>query len=129
MNKFKRLFAVFLILWFIASLITTLTPSHKIPFDSIFGYDKLLHIIKFFFFSIILYNFLHYSNWSYKVKLSIFIPLQFYPLIDEALQIFVPSRSFSAYDILANYVGVLIGILVSIIIRITIHKKRVLLWN
>lgn len=126
MNKFRIIFITLLILWFIASLITTLMPSHKIELPPILGCDKLLHAIKFFFFSIILYNFLHYSNWSYRAKLSLFIPMQIYPLIDEALQLFVPSRTFSGYDILANYVGLLIGLIVSVIIRITIHKKRVL---
>lgn len=126
MSKFRKIFVILLILWFIASLITTLMPSHKIYLPSILGYDKLLHAIKFFFFSIILYNFLHYSNWSYRAKLSLFIPMQIYPLIDEALQLLVPSRTFSGYDILANYVGLLIGLIVSVIIRITIHKKRVL---
>lgn len=126
MNKFRIIFITLLILWFIVSLITTLMPSNKIELPPILGYDKLLHAIKFFFFSIILYNFLHYSNWSYRAKLSLFIPMQIYPLIDEALQLFVPSRTFSGYDILANYVGLLIGLIVSVIIRITIHKKRVL---
>ncbi len=126
MNRYKNIFGVLLVLWFIASIITSILPSHSIPIDYIFGHDKLLHAIKFIFFSVILYNFLHYTNWSYTQKLLFYIPLQFYPIIDEAIQIKVPSRSYSAYDVLANYFGVLIGVLISVFIRIYIHKKRVI---
>lgn len=126
MDRNKNIFGVLLILWFITSTILTSLPSDSIPIDYIFGYDKIFHALKFIFFSVILYNFLHYSDWSYGKKLGLYIPLQFFPLIDEAIQIKVPSRSYSAYDVLANYVGVLIGIIISIFIRIYIHKKRVI---
>ncbi len=124
MNRAKLIFGILLILWFIASIVTSLLPSDSISIDYILGYDKLLHAIKFIFFSLILYNFLHYSNWSYSHKLMVYIPLQFYPIIDELIQIMAPGRSVSAYDILANYIGVLIGVILSILIRIFIHNKR-----
>ncbi|MBI9032700.1 VanZ family protein [bacterium] len=124
MNRAKQIFGILLILWFIASIVTSLLPSDSISIDYILGYDKLLHAIKFIFFSLILYNFLHYSNWSYSHKLMVYIPLQFYPIIDELIQIMAPGRSVSAYDILANYIGVLIGVILSILIRIFIHNKR-----
>lgn len=126
MNKTKYFFGLLLVLWFIVSIIVSIMPSQSIPVDYIFGHDKLLHAIKFIFFSVILYNFLHYCNWNYAQKLMLYIPLQFYPILDEAIQLKVPSRSYSAYDILANYIGVLIGLIISIFIRIYIHKKRVI---
>lgn len=126
MNRSKHIFGTLLILWFIASIITSILPSKSIPIDYIFGHDKLLHAIKFILFSVILYNFLHYTEWTYTKKLLFYIPLQFYPIIDEAIQIKVPSRSYSAYDVLANYIGVLIGVILSVIIRVYVHRKRVI---
>lgn len=126
MTKNRIIFGILLLLWFLASIITSILPSDTIPIDYIFGHDKILHALKFIIFTVVLYNFLHYSRWSYAQKLMVYIPLQFYPLIDEALQIYVPSRSFSSYDVLANYIGVLIGVVISILIRIFIHKKRVI---
>ncbi len=126
MNKIKIFYGILLALWFVASVITSILPSESIPIDYIFGYDKLLHAIKFAIFSIILYNFLHYTKLKYANKLLIYIPLQFYPIIDELLQLHVPSRSYSAYDILANYVGLLIGLIVAIFIRLFIHGKGIL---
>ena len=126
MRKYNIIFGTLLILWFLASIITSILPSESIPIDYIFGYDKFLHVIKFIFFSIILYNFLHYTRFNYKTKLAIYIPLQFYPILDELIQLNIPSRSYSAYDILANYFGVLIGVIISILIRVAIHKKRVI---
>ena len=127
MNRNRCIYGVLLILWFIVSILTSAMPSDSLLIDNILGYDKLLHAIKFIIFTVILYNFLHYSDWSYTKKLLLYIPLQFYPFLDELIQINIPSRSFSAYDILANYVGVLIGIVVSLSIRVFIYKKRVLL--
>lgn len=126
MNRYQITFGILLFLWFIASVITSIIPSENIPIDYIFGHDKLLHAIKFIIFSVILYNFLHYVNWSYTQKLFFYIPLQFYPFIDEALQINVKGRTYSAYDVLANYIGVLVGILIALLIRKFIHKKRVI---
>ena len=125
MNRLKLIFGILLILWFIASVITSLLPSESLSQDYIFGYDKILHAIKFILFTVILYNFLHLSNWNYSQKLFVYIPLQFYPIIDELIQIYAPGRDVSANDILANYIGVLIGILISIFIRRFIYKKRV----
>ncbi len=124
MKKYKITFGILLILWFIASIITSIMPSHSLPIDYIFGYDKLLHAIKFAIFSILLYNFLHYTELKYIKKLMIYIPLQFYPIVDELLQLHIPSRSYSAYDILANYVGLMIGLVACIIIRLFIHEKK-----
>lgn len=123
MKTIKIFYGLMLILWFIASIITSILPSDSLPIDYIFGYDKLLHAIKFIIFSIILYNFLHYTNLKYASKLLIFIPLQFYPFVDELLQLKIPSRTFSEYDILANYIGLMLGIIISVLIRIFIHKK------
>lgn len=123
MKRIKLFYGILLILWFLASVITSILPSESLPIDYIFGYDKLLHAIKFLIFSVILYNFLHYTDLNYSKKLLIYIPLQFYPIVDEVLQLKIPSRSYSAYDILANYIGLMIGVILSVLIRIFIHKK------
>lgn len=124
MNKLKLTFGILLILWFIASVITSLLPSTSFSQDYIFGHDKMLHAVKFIIFTVILYNFLHLSGWSYRQKLFVYIPLQFYPIIDELIQIKAPGRDVSSLDVLANYIGVLIGILISIFIRRFIYKKK-----
>lgn len=126
-TKLKLIFGILLILWFIASIITSLLPSDSLSVEYMLGYDKVLHAIKFILFSVILYNFLHCSNWSYAHKLAVYIPLQFYPIIDELIQLKAPGREVSIYDILANYIGVLIGILISIFIRRFIYNKKSIL--
>jgi len=124
MNKLKLFFGVLLVLWFIASVITSLLPSDSLSMDYILGYDKLLHIIKFILFSVILYSFLHHSNWDYTKKLVFTIPLQFYPIIDELIQIKAPGRDVSSKDMLANYIGLLIGILIYKLLKRFIYNKK-----
>ncbi len=124
-NK-KVFYTVLLVCWFIADIIATTIPNSSIPMEYILGYDKLLHIIKFVAFMIILYRFLHYSDIKYTYKLTIYIVLLLFPFVDEGIQRFIPSRSYSVWDLLADYIGIFIGLLLNVGIRIYYDKKSVL---
>jgi len=125
MKNKRKTFLILLIMWFVINLIASLAPSSTLPIDKLLGFDKLLHLIKYMIFIVILYNYLHYSDVSYKIKLGLYIPLLFFPFVDESLQLLVPSRSFSHADIIADYLGVFAGMIICGAIRVLIHKKGV----
>jgi len=68
------------------------------------GFDKLNHIFAFTFLAFISHQaFLHQS----LIKLTI-LPLIIYGLFIESVQFFLPYRTFSLYDIMADIFGLLV---------------------
>ena len=119
-RKNKTAFSfVLLYLVFIAggSLITV--PPIKVAIPSL---DKAIHILLY----IPLGFLLSIPKISSRFMLSFFIPLgvgSFYGGILELLQHFVPSRTASLYDEIANIIGVGIGLGIGFLMKFLTHKK------
>ncbi|MDX9702588.1 MAG: VanZ family protein [Candidatus Auribacterota bacterium] len=97
--------AVWMSVIFIASSIT-LTEGVS-PFTYA---DKIVHFLEFGILGFFLYFALYASNPDSSYKLRIFISTFFtglYGLSDEIHQLFVPTREFSIYDLLADIAGAL----------------------
>jgi len=75
------------------------------------GFDKIQHVIEYsilgFF---VLGSFANRNN--VKIILLVIIICSIYGIVDEIHQFFVPGRYFSVLDMVANSVGVVIGILI-----------------
>lgn len=109
------------LIWSLGILVLSLIPGKELPEVHIFQVDKLVH---FFFFSVLmtltsygLYklmafkNFISPGTWialAYSLILGILI---------EIFQQYVPGRSFSYADMLANSIGVGIGYLIFVLIK------------
>ena len=79
------------------------------------GFDKALHFTAFFLFSLLLM--LALSSYNYKHKeIKAFTISLLLGLFIEITQIFIPNRSFSTWDLLADLAGIIIGILAAKII-------------
>jgi VanZ family protein len=69
------------------------------------GIDKVFHFIEYFIFGILIFQ--------AKVKGKGFWGLTIvFPLVDEVHQKFIPGREVEVLDLLINYLGICIGILV-----------------
>jgi VanZ family protein len=109
------------IAWGVIILLLTLAPGKTLPNVPIFGIDKIVHFI---IFGLLLFLSL-YSNknrYNRKIALSSLIICIGYGIIIEFIQEYIPGRSFSIYDILANSIGVGLGYL---FFQWVVNKKTV----
>jgi VanZ family protein len=90
-------------------IIAVLIPGSKLPGVEIVGFDKVVHLGMFATWAIaVRYDFPS----RYKV-LFIFIAGLFFSFLTEVLQLLAEGRSFDIYDMVADAVGLIIGLLVS----------------
>ena len=104
----KIQFSVYLFLILIGSSI----PGKSVPTVFAFTWDKLLHLLEYFFLGILGYR--AYEN-RYKyitIRISMFGIT--FGCIDEMWQSLIPGRNPSYYDVIADGIGVILGV-------ITIH--------
>jgi len=80
----------------------------SIPKSYIFTLDKLLHIIEYFIFGILLFYIFFFT--SKKPDVISFLLGMFYSLIDELYQSTVIGRDASALDVLADIIGLVLSI-------------------
>ena len=83
--------------------------GNNIPKSYIFTLDKLLHIIEYFVFGILLFFVFFFT--SNKPDVISFILGIFYSLIDELYQSTVIGRDSSALDVIADIIGLILSIL------------------
>src|SRR6478752_3314982 len=97
--------------WTLVILILTTIPGKAIPEVSIIGIDKLVHCFIFglltFLTAFDLKN--HGSN-AKPLRTAVIYSIS-YGIFIELIQNFVPGRSCSIYDVIANSLGALIGYL------------------
>lgn len=112
--RFKYLWPA--ILWSLVILFITLTPGDKLPEVGIFQIDKLVH---FFVFGLLmflsaygLFRIVKAANSTMNVVTVGAIYSIGLGLLVEVLQLFVPNRSFSVADVIANTIGTVIGYVV-----------------
>jgi VanZ family protein len=109
------------LLWSIIVLTLSVIPGKSLPDVGIFQIDKLVH---FFFFGVLMLL-CCYSVYKISPEKYFFIsPLLMagiysvaFGVMIEILQKFVPGRSFSLADMLANSIGVGIGYLTYLVVR------------
>ncbi|HZL11137.1 MAG TPA: VanZ family protein [Prolixibacteraceae bacterium] len=110
-----RIFLVILYVGCIAAL--SLLPSQDLPNVKLFyGADKVIHFSMYFVFSLLF-------CWALKTELNysllfLIIPVTIgWGILMEVIQLDMHAgRSFSLYDILANSIGVVAGILVYVVV-------------
>ncbi len=85
----------------------------------IFSHGYLKHCVAYLIISVLLFK--SYSSSKKKFLIVAFLFTLIYSAILEFIQYFLPYRTFNLYDILANAIGIILGIIVFIIIVI---KKR-----
>lgn len=101
------------LLWTLCILALTLSPGNTVPDVSLEGLDKAVH---FFMFGLLMFMLLHELTRSQQVAqpslknaLYLFILSAGLGVLIEILQLYVPGRSFSGADILADTLGVVSG--------------------
>jgi VanZ family protein len=112
------------ILWTIIVLVLTLIPGRNLPDVRFFQFDKLVHI---FIFAVMMLLTCYGLKKISEVKNRPVAPVRvamIYSIIFgigiEVIQQFVPGRSFSLADVLANCIGVALAYL----IFNSVFKKR-----
>ena len=88
-------------------LIGSSLKGTSIPKSYIFTLDKLIHIIEYFTFGVLLY-FSIVGIAKYSIILS-FILGTFYSFIDELYQSTVFARDASGFDIIADIIGLILS--------------------
>ena len=83
-------------------------PGNSNP-EYIFGIDKLLHVLEYFIFGYLLINGAS-DKTQYPVYLSFVLGICF-ALIDETYQLTVIGRSSSAFDVIADAIGLNLAII------------------
>jgi VanZ family protein len=97
------------IVWALIIFVATMVPGKTIPNVPIFGIDKLVH---FFIFSMLSFLWLYDLNKNIKSSLASYYVILLsigYGIFIEIIQRFIPGRSCSIYDIIANSIGVALG--------------------
>ena len=114
--KFKYLLPAFL--WFVVITIVVLTPGSSLPKSKLFDIpflDKLIHLVLFFIFGVLLYFGFHKQSDANILKrmiltFTIVIGLA-YSIITEVLQHYIAvGRSGDFVDLAANVAGFLGGV-------------------
>lgn len=98
---------LFTILVSILILIAVLLPGSAIPDVNVIGFDKIVHIGLFGLWATALrYDF---QNASFKFFFAFIVGLGF-SLLTEVLQVFIEGRTFDWFDVLADAVGLILGL-------------------
>ena len=79
----------------------------SIPKSYIFTLDKLIHIVEYFTFGVLLYFSIDGIT-KYSIVLSLILGI-FYSFIDELYQSTVYARNSSGFDVIADIIGLILG--------------------
>jgi VanZ family protein len=91
-------------------IIAVLIPGQNLPDVSIGGYDKLIHMGMFLVWALVAQYDLGTKPLSRLVML--FFAGTVFSAMTEVLQIVVEGRSFDMYDMIADIVGLIIGLMI-----------------
>lgn len=91
-------------------VIAVIIPGRDLPDVNIGGYDKLIHVGMFAVWAIaVRYDFRSRAS----RYIAIFICGMLFSLFTEILQLFVEGRSFDPYDMMADGLGLIVGLALS----------------
>ena len=89
-------------------LIGSSIPGKSVPTVFALTWDKLLHLIEYFFLGILGYR--AYANRYKYTRIIISVFGIVFGCIDEIWQSFIPGRYPSYYDVIADGIGVILGV-------------------
>ncbi len=121
-NRRRFLYIPLGLYWLLLFILTSI-PGSSMP--KIIGVsDKVEHLGAYFILSLLITFTFHLQTkikiLSRKSFVFSFIIVSFYGFFDEVHQIFIPGRMFDWWDLVADMLGALLGIL---IVKIIIHEK------
>ena len=90
-------------------LIGSSIPGKSVPTVFAITWDKLLHVIEYFFLGILGYR--AYENKYKHISIIVSIYGVLFGCIDEMWQSFIPGRHPSYYDVIADCIGVILGVI------------------
>lgn len=103
-----------MLLWAFALLVATLLPGNDLPEVTVKLNDKLIHTVMYLVLTVLFL----YAGWCdgfLGIKRSNVIPIgivasSVMAVGTEFLQSFIPGRNLSFYDMLANSLGIILGL-------------------
>ena len=106
------------LIWTLFIAVSSLISSDKISDVQITINDKIIHFL-FYFLFVLLWSFaLNNSISKLKIDLAILFSAVFYGIIMEVLQsIFTSTRQADLYDVIANSIGAVTGLVLFRLIR------------
>lgn len=117
--------AAIALLYMVVIFIGSAIPGDHLGDSKLFEMDKLLHAIEYMILSLLLcwifFRNPHELDW-YAIRLVVTIG-GLYAITDEVHQLFVPKRTFSLMDLLADFLGLAAGILIFHLYMTKIHPK------
>ena len=96
--------------WAVILFTLTSIPKLQSPLDDSLNIDKLAHFIVYMIFAYLFMKMFKQDQYIQKLKLLSILAV-IIPIFDELHQIPIPGRSFSYYDILADFLGFLMVII------------------
>jgi len=104
----KKSFLLMLaILWMAIIWIISSIPSKDLPSFSMFGIDKLAHFGVYFVWGILVNLYLKTCGAGKKVYWIVYLMMLIAAALDEYHQKYIPGRSVTVYDFMANAAGLL----------------------
>ena len=100
----QKIYRIAFGLYLIAILAASSIPGRSMPKIIILSPDKLLHMTEYFILAILAY--LSFKKFSK----SLIIGLILFAIMDEIFQSFIPGRSPSVFDVIADILGMTIVI-------------------
>ena len=120
MNKQRHIFLIVLILYLaIISLFMTAIMVVPSGLADVAKNDKIIHFVQFLVLAILLLKVLEVYGYTRVYLDGLMIGLAIM-ILSESLQLLVPHRTFSVYDMIANFSGFLVGMLT---FRLVIPKR------
>ena len=113
--KQKPFFTLILALYIIVMVVLSFLPGLGI-LGSIAKYDKALHFVEFFVLTLILLKSVTFYNFKNKLVIVLMSALVIV-VISELVQLWVPSRSFSLWDMVFDILGISLALLVKKLIN------------
>ena len=89
-------------------LIGSSIPGKSVPTVFALTWDKLIHVIEYFFLGILGYK--AYENRYKHITIIISMFGIIFGCMDEIWQSFIPGRNPSYYDVIADGIGVILGV-------------------
>lgn len=114
-------------LWGAGIFVGTSLPTSYLPVIVLLSPDKLLHVSAFLVFSILVYRAVSFTIKNTTTRRSIFVTVIIticYAVFDELHQYFVPGRSPDPFDILADIIGIILGLLLVVVYLMMLARKQ-----
>jgi len=110
MNR-KLIFRVLFILWTATIITLTSIPKMQSPVGDIIGSDKVAHFTVYLIFAWLFLK-MHGKDVNRRILNRLILLAVGIPILDELHQIPIPGRQFSVWDMLADFIGFSIIILI-----------------